>query len=85
MPERNPDLLVEDILAAIGKIERYTSGIIALTSSSSAIWGISAPGTRPGSSTCLSQMTKARRSSDISGTWSQSIRAATPPVNCLGS
>lgn len=27
MPERDPDLLIEDILAAIGKIERYTSGM----------------------------------------------------------
>jgi uncharacterized protein with HEPN domain len=27
MPKRDPDLLVEDMLAAMGKIERYTSGM----------------------------------------------------------
>jgi uncharacterized protein with HEPN domain len=27
MPRRDPDLLVEDILTAIGKIERYTVGM----------------------------------------------------------
>lgn len=27
MPRRDPDLLVEDILAAIRKIERYTAGM----------------------------------------------------------
>jgi uncharacterized protein with HEPN domain len=27
MPKRDPDLLIEDILTAIGKIERYTTGM----------------------------------------------------------
>lgn len=27
MPRRDPDLLIEDMLAAMGKIERYTSGM----------------------------------------------------------
>ena len=27
MPKRDPDLLIEDILAAIQKIERYTAGM----------------------------------------------------------
>lgn len=27
MPKRDPDLLIEDMLAAMGKIERYTSGM----------------------------------------------------------
>jgi hypothetical protein len=27
MPRRDPDLLIEDILTAIGKIERYTTGM----------------------------------------------------------
>lgn len=27
MPKRDPDLLIKDMLAAMGKIERYTSGM----------------------------------------------------------
>ncbi len=27
MPKRDPDLLIEDILSAVRKVERYTSGM----------------------------------------------------------